>query len=50
MDKIILKKRLEELESEQKIIELNFHRVGGAIAILKDLLAKENAQPVGQNN
>ena len=38
-----IEKRIKELEKEQKTIELNFHRVSGAIAVLKELLANESA-------
>ena len=33
-----LKKRLDELVKEQEILMFNYHRISGAIAILRELI------------
>lgn len=45
-----LAKKIAELEQELKIIETNFHRVSGAIAILKQLQKEESEQPTKENS
>lgn len=45
-----LAKKIAELEQEQKIVEINFHRVSGAIVILKQLQKEESEQPTGKNS
>ena len=40
MTKEQIEKRIKELEDQLKIVEINYHRVSGAIAFLKELITK----------
>ena len=37
-------KKIAELEAEKKVAEINFHRLGGAVAALQELLKETEAK------
>ena len=42
MTKDQLESKIKSLEEQLKTTEINFHRISGAIALLKELIAEEN--------